>query len=188
MTSRSRIECSAKTLKELGLGKEAIGYGETEVDPFFTWYCHLFFIDRKKCLLFVNALSRYPIFRFYVNRQDIRRLNELLQETLEAAMREEGVPDTVISQVIQPLSNPNISKSKNRRIIGTAVEYQRLIFAGFEAPYGQLGEMSDLRESLYMARTPIVAMKPDCFPYSVFREELQKRYGETGRFPDRRPD
>lgn len=180
--SQSRIECSAKVLKELG--KQGAPYGDTEVDPFFSWYCNLFFIDGKRCLLFVNTLSRYPILRFYVSRQDIGRLNELLQETLADVLRAEGVSDNLIFQVIQPLAKPELTKSKNRSIIGSTVDYQRLILTGLDY---EPREMCDLRESLDLARTPIIAMKGDSFPYSVFREELQKRYGETGHFPNSRP-
>ena len=88
MSINARIECSAKTLKELGLQKEPVGYGNFEVDPFFCWYAHLIFLNRKKCLLFINALTRYPVLAVDLSRKEIRYLNAMLGESLKPQLME----------------------------------------------------------------------------------------------------
>lgn len=178
----ARMECSAKTLKELGLEKEPVGYGSLEVDPFFCWYAHLFYLNRKKNLLFVNSLTRYPVLAVEISRKEIHYLNAVLGESLKPQLHDEGVSDYVISRFLEHLYKPEISKSKNRSIIGTAVDYERLIRAHLEysPAYHQGGTPTQM--SLRLARTPILAMRPHPFPDQVFSAELLRRYGETGHF------
>jgi hypothetical protein len=178
----ARIECSAKTIKELGLNKEPLGYGNLEVDPLFCWYAHLFYLNRKKCLLFVNTLTRYPVLSVELSRKEIQNFNAVLGESLKAQLFDEGVSDEVIAKFLQHLYRPEISKSKNRSIIGTAVDYERLIRAYFEYPTDPRGPITQTQMSLRLARTPILSMRPDPFPYKVFSAQLQSRYGETGHF------
>jgi len=178
----ARIECSAKTLKELGLHKEPVGYGTLEVDPFFCWYSHLTLLDCKKCLLFVNALTRYPVFVLKVSRKEIQHFNALLGESLKPQLYDEGVSDKIIHKFLEHLYQPEISKSKNRSIIGTAVDYERLIRAHLEHSPPNTQAKTQTEMSLRLARTPIVSMRPDPFPNEVFCAELFRRYGETGHF------
>lgn len=179
----ARIECSAKTLKELGLHKEPVSYGTPGVEPFFSWYAHLFHLDRKKCLLFVNCLTRYPVVALYLSRKEIRYLNAILGESLKPQLAREGVPDGTTMKFLEHLYRPEITKSNNRSIIGTAVDYQRQLFSQLDNPHwtDKLQTQTDI--SLLLARTPILVMKEDSFPYSVFKKQLAERYGETGNFP-----
>ena len=179
---KARIECSAKTLKELGLSKEVISHGTLDVDPFFSWYCHLFFLNRKKCLLFVNTLTRYPVLAINLSRKEIKQLNSILGETLRIQLREEGVPDNVIAQLLLHLYRPEISKSNNRSVIGTAVTLEKDLRAHLEFAPDDVRAKTQIEMSLLLARTPICSMKPDPFPERCFSNELRKRYGETGHF------
>lgn len=109
-----------------------MGYGNLEVDPFFCWYAHLFYLNRKKCLLFVNALTMYPVLAADLSRKEIHYFNAMLGESLKPQLYDEGVSEDVISKFLEHLYKPEISKSKNRSIIGTAVDYERLIRAHLE--------------------------------------------------------
>jgi hypothetical protein len=178
----ARLECSIKVLGELGLKKEPLGYGDPAVDPFFAWYVHLFHYERKKSLVFVNCRTRYPIIAPFVTRDEIRALNIILAQHLRAALIAEGVTDAVISKFLVHLSSPEISKSNNRSVIRSSAEYERLIFAILENPYHPGGIYTQTEMSLRLARTPILTLKPNHFPYSAFSSEILRRYGETGHF------
>lgn len=178
----SRIECSAKTLKELGLSKEPVGYGKLEVDPLFSWYAHLLYLNRKKCLLFVNTLTRYPVLAIYLSRDEIRNINTILGENLRLQLYAEGVSDDVVAKFLEHLYRPEISKSKNRSIIGTAVEFERMIDTHLRYSPKNRCAKTQTDMSRRLARTPILAMKPGPFPYKVFSDQLLLRYGETGQF------
>jgi len=178
----SRIECSAKTLRELGLSKQPVGYGKLEVDPFFSWYAHLLYLNRRKCLLFVNTLTRYPVLAIYLSRDEIRNANAILGENLKIQLYAEGVSGDVIAKFLEHLYQPEISKSNNRSIIGTAVEYERVMDAHLSYSPENRRAKNQTEMSLQLARTPILAMKPEPFPYKVFSDQLLKRYGETGHF------
>lgn len=178
----AQIECSAKTMKELGISKQSIDYGNSDLDPFFCWYCHLFFMNRTKHLLFVNALSRYPVVTNEVTRKEIRNLDALLAFALTLQLQQEGVSHEVNHRITEDLASPKISKSNNRTIIGTAVEYERLLWAYLEySPHHRRPE-TPTQMGLKLARTPMVKMRPEPFPYRVFSDQLLARYGDTGHF------
>lgn len=178
----SRLECSHKTLKEMGLEKQSLEYGSPDVDRLRCWYCHLFLLENQRCLLFINCLTRYPLVRFFVAPQEFRFLSKLLQDSLVDVLREEGVNDDVLFQLYKLFDNPEIAKSKNRSIIGTAVDFEFLINSYLYNPRGNPLPAHDRLLSLKLARTPISALKPFIFPHRALQEELERRFGESGHF------
>lgn len=177
-----QIHCSTRTLKEIGLPPKSIGYGDPETDQFFCWYCNLLYINRKKHLMFVNAATRYPLLSEEVTRDDIRSLDAVLVFSLVLQLQNEGVSHDVIHNVTSDLANPTLAKSNNRSIIGTAVEYERMMWAYLEpSPHSRTPE-TPTQMGLKLARVPIVKMRPEPFPYKVFQNQLLARYGDTGHF------
>jgi hypothetical protein len=186
--SKTQIECSAKTIKELGLPKQSLDYGDPEIDPFLSWYCHLILINRKKHLLFINTASRYPVFTDAVSRAEIKDLANVLAAAIKLQLKEEGVSDELTCGLIRDLANPKITKSNNRSIIGTAVDYERLLWGYFDPSLEPYNPPGSTVMGLILARTPILKMIPDCYPHRVFREQFRVRYGETGHFEWKRED
>jgi hypothetical protein len=178
----SQIHCSARTLKEIGLPPKSVGYGDPETDQFFCWYCNLLYINRKKHLMFVNAATRYPLLSAEVTRTDIRSLNSVLAFSLVLQLRDEGVSHDVIHHLTSDLANPILAKSNNRSIIGTAVEYERMMWAYLAPSAHARTPETPTQMGLKLARVPIPKMRPDPFPYRVFRDQLLARYGDTGHF------
>lgn len=175
----ARIECSLKTLKEIGLHKEPVGYGFAEVDPFFCWYAHLFYLDHKKCMLFINALTRYPVIALAISRKEIFHLNYLLGETLRTQLAYKNVPQEIIMKFLEHLYRPELCKSKNRSIIGTAVDYEYHIKAHLDHASEERIAKSQEQLSSIISKIPCSILKYDD-PSTAFRNELEKRYGQTG--------
>jgi len=132
--------------------------------------------------MFVNTATRYPLLSDEVTRTDIRSLDAVLAFRLVLQLQDEGVSQHVIHHVTSDLANPTLAKSNNRSIIGTAVEYERMMWA-YLAPsaHSQTPE-TPTQMGLKLARVPIPKMRPEPFPYRVFRDQLLARYGDTGHF------
>ena len=132
--------------------------------------------------MFVNAATRYPLLSEAVTRDDIRLLDAVLAFSLVLQLQNEGVSPDVIHKVTSDLANPTLAKSNNRSIIGTSVEYERMMWAYLEpSPHSRTPE-TPTQMGLKLARVPIVKMRPEPFPYKFFREQLLARYGDTGHF------
>lgn len=176
----SHIECSAKVLKELGIPNQKVGYGSFEVDPFFCWYAHLFYLQGKKSLLFLNSLTRYAVVALDQPRSEIRLINAVLGDNLQCILNREKVPADVIKKYVEHLYQPEITKSKNRSVIGTAVDFEFQLKCILENSCpSELKTQADL--SIELSRTPINKL-PEHFPHDFMRKELLKRYGQTGEF------
>lgn len=178
----SQIHCSARTLKEIGLPPKSVGYGDPETDQFFSWYCNLIFINRKKHLIFVNMATRYPVLSEEVTRRDMRSIDSVLAFSLVLQLQDEGVSHEVIHNLTSDLANATLARCNNRSIVGTAVEYERMMWAYLEYSPHRRSPETPTQMGLKLARVPIVKMRPEPFPYRVFREQLLARYGDTGHF------
>ena len=177
-----QIHCSARTLKELGLPPKSVDYGDPDADQFFCWYCNLIFINRKKHLIFVNMATRYPVLSEEVTRRDMRSIDAVLAFSLVLQLQDEGVAHEVIHNLTSDLAKATLAKCNNRSIIGTAVEYERMMWAYLEYSPHRRSPETPTQMGLKLARVPIVKMRPEPFPYRVFREQLLARYGNTGHF------
>ena len=82
---------------------------------------------------------------------------------------------------------PELSKSKNRSIIGTAVDFEQLTKTFLTQYEIESRDVTQTEMSLKLSRVPILVMKPESFPYRAFSEELKKRYGKTGKFAHEMP-
>ncbi len=55
------------------------------------WNAHLFFIERKKCLIFVNSLTHYSVFIPAVLKKDLKQINNLFFNRLTEQLINDGV-------------------------------------------------------------------------------------------------
>ena len=176
----ARIECSAKVLKELGIPNQKVGYGSFEVDPFFCWYAHLFYMRGKKSLLFLNSLTRYSVVALNQSRSEIRHINAILGDNLQCILNREKVPDEIIKKYVAHLYQPELTKSKNFSVIGSTVDFASLIRRISNNPHTPYIK-TQLDFSIRLSRTPVLT-SPVYFPYKRMQEELLTRYGQTGEF------
>jgi hypothetical protein len=178
----SQIHCSARTLKELGVPPKSVDYGNPDADQFFCWYCNLIFINRKKHLIFVNMATRYPVLSEEVTRRDMHSLDSVLAFSLVQQLQDEGVAHEVIHHLTSDLAKATLAKCNNRSIIGTAVECERMMWAYLEYSPHRRSPETPTQMGLKLARVPILKMRPEPFPYRIFKEQLLARYGDTGHF------
>ena len=85
------LRCTKKLLNELGLTKTklvdiTVGAGQP---PLYEWYAHLFYFNRRKCVMFTNAGSLFSFAVFDVLKKDIKNTDELFRKELSRAMYDE---------------------------------------------------------------------------------------------------
>lgn len=117
------IQCTKKLQKEMGLKKSEL----TESEPIFSflgsWHANLLYIDRRKCVLFVNNKTLLNFIVTDVKKVDIKDLGKLFREFLSCV-----------------LSSEEISKSVKEKIL---MEYRELGYSGTSSK-SVLGSMNDL--------------------------------------------
>jgi hypothetical protein len=126
--------------------------------------------------------TRYPVLSEEVTRRDMRSIDSVLAFSLVLQLQDEGVSHEVIHNLTSDLANATLARCNNRSIVGTAVEYERMMWAYLEYSPHRRSPETPTQMGLKLARVPIVKMRPEPFPYRVFREQLLARYGDTGHF------
>lgn len=174
----SIIRVTQKLQKELGFKQADLSAVAERSNPFVEWYAHLFFMDRKKHIIFVEAETLFSFSVENVFRKDIRkRLPELFEKGLGRALYIEGVSAEVMSKVMDVCRGDVIfARTENRRTIGAMNEFIK------QHKYGFLyeGRLIDARDSFnrFMPTRGFPNGSPKYkFPIDVFANTLKELWG-----------
>jgi len=118
--------CTKKVLDYLKVQPEAVEF----VDPLFSWHVNMFILCRKKALLLVNDLSRYPILLFGIKKADVRNFNELILNSISMQLTGAGFGQARVAEYISRSGNVSILKTHNRAVLSHCS--QMAFLAGYE--------------------------------------------------------
>jgi len=127
------IYCSNKL--EKFLGQISPKFQVTEGSDFGNWNGHLFTIDRKKCLIFMNSKTCYSVLLTNVHKKDLKNFGQLFKERLIRQLDHDlGISESQEIKLRQQLGDIFLSKSNNdKKIIGTINHHvENLKFNGYE--------------------------------------------------------
>jgi hypothetical protein len=88
------IQCTKSLLDQLGIKKSELFPPEGhEQFPNSFMACHANFvtIDRKKAIVLMNNETRYSIVIYRPSKKDFSKINELIRQAINTALRMEGV-------------------------------------------------------------------------------------------------
>ena len=165
------IRCTAKLIKELGLKQSEL----IEESPRFSflgqWHANLIYINRRKCVLFVNDKTLINFIVPDVSRAEIRKLGNMFESTFHCILADEGYSQEGIKKILAEYSEIGIGKSNNRSVLGSlndlAYHYEHSILESG-------GPHSAAIPSIIsrLNRMPMHSSKKGFFPI----DELQKIY------------
>lgn len=84
------LRCTARLARELD--QATIQPNPEGTDPLATWCLNLLWIERRKCVLATNELTRFTVFVPDVSRSDLRELATLFSTAVVCALAAEGMP------------------------------------------------------------------------------------------------
>ncbi|MCX8110333.1 MAG: hypothetical protein N3D15_03670, partial [Syntrophorhabdaceae bacterium] len=96
-----------------------------ENDPSFLgpWYVNLFFIERKKCLIFVNSKTLFPFIVINQTKEEIEQIDHILRRNLLKRLHAESINTDIIARTIKDYEKTTICKTSNRSILGSMNEF-----------------------------------------------------------------
>ncbi|MGR9052614.1 MAG: DUF6933 domain-containing protein [Gammaproteobacteria bacterium] len=94
------IRCTSKLLTEMGLNAQTSSSCDAGTYSILgSWYADLIFIDRRKCLLFVNEKTLFNFMIPDVPRRQIRELDKLFLGFLQCILTDEGIDHGIKNSV-----------------------------------------------------------------------------------------
>jgi hypothetical protein len=165
------IRCTARLLKEMGLTNADLGNNASEESELGEWYANLFFVERKKCVIFTNARTLFTFICFDVNRSEIKNSGKLFRIGFGKALLDEDLEGALIQRLVDECRDVQFARTQDRSVLGVMVDHVKNIKWMVMRDGGL--EKSDFSEIIkQLNRTPLLTRD---FTYSI--EELGKVLG-----------
>ena len=97
------LQCTKKMLDKMDRKKiEMLPAADCDdgAGGFYSWHVNYITINRKKAIVCMNNLTKYPIVLYRPKAKDIAQLEERVKEGIRAAFRIEGVPESHIEEYL----------------------------------------------------------------------------------------
>ena len=117
------LRCTHRLLKELSLSRLDIINFTGEVHPLDEWYAHIFFIRRRKCIMFTNAKSRFSFVVKDVTRERLKSLNDIFRKGLCKALYEEDYSAETIKMFNDRIKSIQLALTIDRSVLGTMNQF-----------------------------------------------------------------
>lgn len=112
------LRCSKKLLELLNHGDLLVAVPTEDGGFLREWYAHLFYWNRKKCLLFTEAVSLFSFVKADILKKDLADLVGLLRNGIAGAMYFEGFSAEDIKHVQSTLADVQLGIASDRSVRG----------------------------------------------------------------------
>ncbi|MFH1921759.1 MAG: hypothetical protein ABIP48_17990, partial [Planctomycetota bacterium] len=87
--------------------------------PIGDWYGHIFTVDRRKCVLFINEPTLFVCPAFGVVKSDYRRIVPFFLDVLTWTLRNMLFPDNEVAWLLDHHTDLTIGRTVNRSTVGS---------------------------------------------------------------------
>ena len=151
----TRIFCTKKLHGLIG-SVETTLESDNIIRSLSDWNSHLFFVDKRKCLIFVNNLTYYTIFITDILKKDLINIDKVFSSRLkEQLIHDKIINDSESIESLFPVSKIQIYKTNNdRKTIGRINDFINMFKAHCFYKYEHLKNMDIVYENGLINKTP----------------------------------
>ena len=113
------IRCTKKLQKEMGLKKTDLVETEPEHSFLGSWHANLLYINKRKCVLFVNDKTLFNFIVPDVRRSQIKELDKLFTFHLAPVIASEDLSEKVQAAIMAEYQDLAYAKTNNRSVLGS---------------------------------------------------------------------
>ncbi len=165
------IQCTEKLRKEMGLKNSELVAVQVGEPVLSAWHANLVFIDRRKCVVFVNDKTRFNFIVTDVNRAYIRDLKKMFFDNIYPVLAQEGFTERQREKIFCETEGIYYTKTSSKSVLGTMNE---LVFH-YEYSILEAGGVHSYRVPAIISRLnhiPISALKL-VFPVEAMKAEVE---------------
>lgn len=151
----TRVYCTNKLKAFIGEVEETLPDDCNDI-KWSDWYAHLFYVDKRKCIVFVNILTYYTVFVVDIVKKDVQRIDEIFMTRLKEQMRH----DMFIVDINHPVPVSEngeikfIRTSNNKKAIGKINEFVYMFKVHCIVKYEHLNEVDIVYENGLINKIP----------------------------------
>lgn len=103
----------------MGLKGATLLNAEPKFSYLGSWHANLIYIDRRKCVLFVNDKTLFNFIAPDVSRTEIRNLDVLFRGYLSCVLSEEGFENSLRQNIMSEYDEISYAQTNNRSVLGS---------------------------------------------------------------------
>lgn len=103
----------------MGIKKSDISENELRESYLGSWHANLIYIDRKKCILFVNDKTLFNFIVPDISRAQIRELSSIFRVNLECILASEDVPERTKTKIMSEYESIQYANTNNKSVLGS---------------------------------------------------------------------
>jgi hypothetical protein len=117
------LRCTKKLLKQIGLDAAVQAREDASTETDDDWYAYLIWLEGRKCVLFTNIGTLYPFMVLDARKAQLRELPALFLAEYERNLVHLGANTRQIARELSRLSDLEIGKTQNPRVLGSMNDY-----------------------------------------------------------------
>lgn len=120
------------------------------------WNAHLFFIEKRKCIIFINNITFYSVFLTDILKKDLRTIDVIFSQRLKEQLIHDKIIETSEStETIFPGNKLKFFKTNNnKKVIGRINDFVEMFKIHCSYKYESLNEMNIVYENGLINKTP----------------------------------
>ncbi len=150
----ANVFCTKKLTDFIGKTKEiSVDFASISIND---WNAHLFFVDKRKCLIFINNLTFYTIFITDILKTDLKNLESIFTQRLTEQLIHDKIIDSPES-LRNVFADQDISfyrTNNNRKVIGRINDFSSMFRAHCFYKYNHISEMNIIYENGLINKVP----------------------------------
>lgn len=119
------IQCTKKLKDELKIDfpKEI----SVTLDPFYSWHSHLFMLNRRKCVIVMNNLTRYNFIMMGLRKDNFKAYDQTVVAAIKENLLAEGAPKEQVDKYIENCDSAAYLPTSDRSIVSQMNEMIRVV-------------------------------------------------------------
>lgn len=174
------LYCTQKLRKEMKIPDSQMAPVPGSNDSFARWFAHLFFFERKKCLMFTHAESRYSFVVPGVSRKDIQDIRPLFRKELSRNLYYQGFSAVQMRVLLDGVDHLVLARSKDRSVLASMNQLIYLFKVQCGNPFAPYADEGIVGRNRDLAEVP-------CSYQGLGRRKYIKPLEELKLFADSRP-
>ena len=145
----TRVYCTKKLEEFIGDVDETLPADYNDL-KFSDWNAHLFFVDKRKCIVFVNILTYYSVFITDILKNDLKNIDEIFLKRLNEQLHHDGlaVKENENGSLLTDGAKIRFIKTNNnKKVIGRINDFVYIFKVHVAYKYGQLSATDVVNEN-----------------------------------------
>ncbi|MDE1465398.1 DUF6933 domain-containing protein [Spartinivicinus poritis] len=128
-----QLKLTQKVQKELGLKPKDLNDIEDTNTKLGDWFVNIFYIDRRKSLIFMNEKTLFSFMLYGVKKDNIKKIELIFRNGLEQALAYESIEKDKINKILSDYSQTKLTKTDSKKMLGNMNDitslYKHIIYS-----------------------------------------------------------